>query len=140
MAESLIDNSAGVYYLANLQMESLPLNKPKSSFASIFPDFPKTRSFFMFLKFWNSYFQGQTAITEWLISLFYKVLPLTVMYCKCQFTSKIFLVIKVRFHNSKVKARSFLFIIMGVKPPFSNLPSKETLERSCACLKDRKEV
>ena len=29
------------YYLANLQVESLPLYKPESSFVNISPDFPK---------------------------------------------------------------------------------------------------
>ena len=51
------DNSKGVYYLANLKVESLPLYKTESSFANIFPDFLNTFSFFMFLKFWNSFFQ-----------------------------------------------------------------------------------
>ena len=43
----------------------------------------------------------------------------------CQFISKAFSVIKVGFHNSKVKTRSFLVIIMGVKPRFSNFASKK---------------
>ena len=49
-AESLNDNTEGVYYLPNLQVESLILYKPESSFANIFPDFLKTISFFTF---WN---------------------------------------------------------------------------------------
>ena len=38
----------------------------------------------------------------------------------CQFILKAFSVIKVGFHNSKVKTRSFLVIIIGVKPLFSS--------------------
>ena len=41
-----------------LQVESLALYKPVISFANIFPNFAKTTSFFMFLKFWSSYFEG----------------------------------------------------------------------------------
>ena len=55
--ESLND-SEGVYYLVNLQVKSLPLWKPMSSFENTFPDFPKTITFFMFLKFCSSYFRG----------------------------------------------------------------------------------
>ena len=52
------DNCERVYYLENLQDEGLPLYKPKSSFANTFPDFANTINFFMFLKFWSSYFKG----------------------------------------------------------------------------------
>ena len=43
-------NSEAVYYLANMQVESLPLQKPESFFTNSFQGFPKTISFFMFLK------------------------------------------------------------------------------------------
>ena len=45
-------------YLANLHVESLPLYKPESSFANTFLNFAKNIAFFMFLKFWYSYFQN----------------------------------------------------------------------------------
>ena len=66
----------------------------------------------MFLKLWNSFFQGQTAITEWLLSLLYKVFTINgnalhyENHFACQFISKIFLAIKIGFHNSKTKTQS----------------------------------
>ena len=95
-------------------------------FRKYFPDFPRSISFFMFLTFWSSYFQGKTAIIEWLLPLFYKVFTINgnVLYYEshfaCRFISKIFSVINVGFHDSKVKTRSFFVIIIGVKPLFSN--------------------
>ena len=85
-------------------------------FRKYFPDFPRSISFFMFL----------TAIIEWLLPLFYKVFTINgnVLYYEshfaCRFISKIFSVINVGFHDSKVKTRSFFVIIIGVKPLFSN--------------------
>ena len=89
---------------------------------------PKTITF-MFLKFWNSYFQGYTAIVEWLCSLFlHKCFTINgnVLHYEshfaCQFISNRFSVInKVGFHNSKVKTQSFLsFYNLGMKPLLSN--------------------
>ena len=47
-----------IYYLANLQVGSLPEYKTESFFVNTSPDFPKIITFFMFLEFWSSYFQG----------------------------------------------------------------------------------
>ena len=60
------------------------------------------------------------------------------MYCTWLLISKIFSVIKVGFHNSKVKARSFLFISMAWSHFSQIFTSKETLKRNCAFLKDWK--
>ena len=79
----------------------------------------------MFLKFWISYFHGQLLLSDCFF-FFYKVFTINgnVLYYEshfaCQFISKTFSVIDVGFHNSKVKARSFLFIIICVKPFLSN--------------------
>ena len=94
----------------DLQVESPPLYKPESSFSNIFPDFPKLLQVFKNLE----------------PSLFYKVCTINgnALYYEshfaCQFISKTFSEIKIEFHNSKVITRSFLFIIMGVKPLFPN--------------------
>ena len=63
---------------------------------------------------------------------FYKVFTINVneSLFACQVISKTFLVIKVGFHNWKVKTRSFLDIMIGVKQLFSNFafwgnPEKE---------------
>ena len=59
----------GVYYLANLQVESL--YKPDKSFANIFPDFPKTITFFMFLKFWKLFSRSYSYYWVIAFSFFY---------------------------------------------------------------------
>ena len=109
----------------DFQLESLLLYKPESSFANIFPDFPKTINFFMFLKFWSRYFQVRQLLLSDCFLFFYKVFTINgnILYYESHFASQFIpksFSVMVGFHNLKVKTRSFLFIIMGMKPLFSN--------------------
>ena len=93
--KSLSDNSEGVYYLENLQVESLHLCKPKNSVANTFPDFPNTISFFMFLHFGAVIFKVRQLLLSGCF-LCYKVFTINrnVLYYEshfvCQFISKTF--------------------------------------------------
>ena len=81
----------------DLQVENLSLYKPESSFANIFPDFPKTiKLLYVFKNFRAVIFKVRQQLLSDCFLLFTRFLPLTKMYCTMkailhEFISKAFI-------------------------------------------------
>ena len=121
--------------MANLQVQSLFLYKPESSFANTFPDFSETITFFIFFKILEQLF-SRLGSYYWVIafSFFYKVFIINSngLYHESHFACQL---ISNKFSVSKVGFNKFSFCNTNTKFSFCNHGREATFLKFCPLMK-----